>query len=414
MARETHDPNPQQQSPRPDGTGSASGTGRTGNPCEYPGCKSRNARARVDWSREGLDDRAADQSLRTLCDKHRNKHPKRSAKSSGRSAKARKFVPRPRKASKGSVPPAKYQAPQAGKGSAEVSPKLPTEVVRLQRARERAAAVLPSDPAQAVRICEEALRNESGLRAARRGPAGGPGGKKLPQLLDELGALQRKAETAQHAVVEREHAREQARAARVRKAADTGPDQSWLNGRRPIGISELLEVRALVVKHLDRGRDREAARLCSKLLTTGEAAMSVAGREGDRMRSFFLACRTEAYNNMRAKGVIPTRREDAAGQPVQGRRGNQNTTTVPQQRQRPVQQLGAFTKKGARYVKAQQMMASDSRRAVQLCDAALSELKRMPSSPAKKKVRALWVELRDEAVSARKRERSDATPGPNP
>lgn len=371
-----------------------------------------NAKARVDWSREGLDDRAADQSLRTLCDKHRDKQPKRSTKSSDRSAKTPKRVPKPRKAPKGSASAAKHQAPRASEGAAGVTPKLPTVVVRLQRAWERAAAVLPSDPAQAMRLCEMALWNEKRLRTAAGRATGGPNGtsegKKLLRLLDELGALQRKAETAQHAMVERARAREQGKAARAKKAAGTAPDQSWLNGRRPLGISELREARALVVRHLNLGRDREAARLCSTVLTTGEPAMSRAGREGERMRSFLRACRTEAYDNLRAKGVIPARRGDAPGRPVQP--GKQNTAAkVPAQRQGQTPQLGTFAKRAARYVQAKQTLESDPLLAVKLCDAALGELKRMPSAKGKKQARAHWIGLRDQAVSRREQEQSDAS-----
>ncbi|WP_152514285.1 hypothetical protein [Nocardiopsis valliformis] len=287
-------------------------------------------------------------------------------------------------------------------------------MVRLQRAWERAAAVLSSDPEQTMRVCAVALRDEKGLRTEAGRAAGRPSGKlegkKLLRLLDELDALQRKAEAAQHAVVERERLRERARDFRAKKAAGTASDQIWINGRRPIGISELLEVRALVVRHLNRGRDREAARLCSTLLTTGETAMSAAGREGDRMRSFLRACRTEAYDNMRAKGVIPAQREGAPGKPGQGQPGGQSATAmVSSQRQGLAPQLGAFAKRAARYVQAKQMIESDSRLAVKLCDAALRELKRMPSSKGKRQARARWINLRDQAVSRRKQERFNAS-----
>lgn len=401
--------------PIPERSHLSGGTGNTGVPCESPGCRSKNARARVDWAREGLDDRAADQSLRTLCDKHKNARRKRATATS-------KSVPKQRNASQASA----AKAPRLGRTAQPAKgppPKVPNVVVRLQRALERATSALSSDPRETARICREALWNETDLRTS--------GDHRLVRLMDDFGDLRRRAQAAQRTASKRGRTRDRRLRGKAKPtlpekvpAGDGALDESRLKGARPGSMPELIDARRSVVALLNAGRDRETVRLCSMLLATRKEMMSAAGEEGERMLSFLKACRTEAYDNMRAKGTLPPPRADAARKPRlespesrsvnglapaqpkrvkrkprKGRsKGRSVNGMVPVPREKAGEQLRSFAETGIRYSKALKMIEHDPRNAVSMCDKALKELNGLPDREDKREVRACWSRLRHQAI----------------
>lgn len=189
-------------------------------------------------------------------------------------------------------------------------------------------------------------------------------------------------------------------------------------------MPELLDARRSLMALLNAGRDRETVRLCSMLLAMGKEVMSAAGEEGERMRSFLKACRTEAYDNLRAKGTLPLQREGATKKPRRespesrsvnglaparskgverkprkGRsKGRSMNGMVPVPQEKTRERLRAFAETGTRYSKALKMLEHDPRNAVSMCDKALKELNRLPDLEDKQEVRACWSRLRHQAI----------------
>ncbi|WP_017574759.1 hypothetical protein [Nocardiopsis kunsanensis] len=176
MARSVDDPDPQRRRPL------ATGTGHTGNPCEYPGCTDKNASLSVLWDKPDQEHDFGGTNRVMRCAEHRGmdvpRVPRPRSPVVGVPEPRTEKAAKPKKTKKGKKAKGTVDVSVAGRSTSRAPEQRESsygmrflgtpeyiDVPELYRMRKRATLLVVKDPERTLRICSAALGQEKRMLA---------------------------------------------------------------------------------------------------------------------------------------------------------------------------------------------------------------------------------------------------------